>query len=53
MYFHMDESAAAVRQSGMRAVLGYGMVDGGNRKGGTESGTRKRWKASFNCAKNS
>ena len=27
MYFHMDELAEAVKQSGMRAVLGYSMVD--------------------------
>ncbi|MCX6769855.1 MAG: amidohydrolase [Candidatus Micrarchaeota archaeon] len=27
MYFHMDEVAGAVSDSGMRAVLGYGMVD--------------------------
>ena len=27
MYFHMDELAQAVQQSGMRAVLGYSMVD--------------------------
>ncbi|MEM4634063.1 MAG: amidohydrolase [Candidatus Anstonellaceae archaeon] len=27
MYFHMDEVAEAVKRSGMRAVLGYGMID--------------------------
>jgi 5-methylthioadenosine/S-adenosylhomocysteine deaminase len=27
MYFHMDEVAAAVKESGIRAVLGYSMVD--------------------------
>ena len=27
MYFHMDEVAAAVQESGMRAVLGFSMVD--------------------------
>ncbi len=32
MYFHMDEVAQAVQQSGMRAVLGYGMIDMGEAK---------------------
>ena len=32
MYFHMDETANAVQQSGMRAVLGYGMIDLGEEK---------------------
>jgi 5-methylthioadenosine/S-adenosylhomocysteine deaminase len=32
MYFHMDAAAEAVQKSGMRAVLGYGMVDLGNEK---------------------
>jgi len=36
MYFHMDSVAEAVQQSGMRAVLGYSMVDGGNIKGSLE-----------------
>ncbi|VVC01882.1 5'-deoxyadenosine deaminase [uncultured archaeon] len=37
MYFHMDEVAAAVEESGMRAVLGYGMVDlGGEKKRASE-----------------
>jgi len=35
MYFHMDEVAAAVEESGMRAALGYSMVDMG------DSGKRK------------
>ncbi len=30
MYFHMDAAARAVQQSGMRAVLGYGMIDMGD-----------------------
>jgi 5-methylthioadenosine/S-adenosylhomocysteine deaminase len=32
MYFHMGETASAVRDSGMRAVLGYGMIDLGDEK---------------------
>ena len=32
MYFHMDSVAQSVQQSGMRAVLGYGMVDMGDGK---------------------
>ena len=32
MYFHMDEVASAVQESGMRAVLGYSMVDMGDGK---------------------
>ena len=30
MYFHMDEVAGAVKESGMRAVLGYSTVDMGD-----------------------
>ena len=32
MYFHMDSVAKAVQESGMRAVLGYSMVDMGDEK---------------------
>lgn len=32
MYFHMDAAAQSVQKSGMRAVLGYGMVDLGDAK---------------------
>lgn len=32
MYFYMDEAAEAVKQSGMRAVLGYSTVDLGDEK---------------------
>ncbi|MFA6907286.1 MAG: amidohydrolase [Candidatus Micrarchaeia archaeon] len=32
MYFHMDEVASAVQQSGIRAALGYSMVDMGDEK---------------------
>jgi len=32
MYFHMDEVAKAVAESGIRAVLGYSMVDMGDEK---------------------
>ena len=32
MYFHMGEVASAVQESGMRAVLGYSMVDMGDEK---------------------
>jgi 5-methylthioadenosine/S-adenosylhomocysteine deaminase len=32
MYFHMKGVAAAVKESGMRATLGYGMVDLGDEK---------------------
>ena len=32
MYFHMDEVAGAVQASGIRAVLGYSMVDMGDEK---------------------
>ncbi|MFA4983152.1 MAG: amidohydrolase [Candidatus Micrarchaeia archaeon] len=42
MYFHMDGVASAVEKSGMRAVLGYGMIDGGNRKGTRESADEKK-----------
>jgi len=39
MYFHMDEVASAVKESGMRAVLGYSMVDTG--KDGFDEKKRK------------
>jgi 5-methylthioadenosine/S-adenosylhomocysteine deaminase len=39
MYFHMDEVAGAVEESGMRAVLGYSMVDMG--KDGFDEKKRK------------
>ncbi|MFA6214235.1 MAG: amidohydrolase [Candidatus Micrarchaeia archaeon] len=39
MYFHMDEVASAVQQSGMRAALGYSMVDMGS--GGFDEKKRK------------
>jgi 5-methylthioadenosine/S-adenosylhomocysteine deaminase len=32
MYFHMDETASAAQRSGIRAVLGYGMIDLGEEK---------------------
>ena len=32
MYFHMEETAKAAKQSGMRASLGYGMIDLGDEK---------------------
>lgn len=32
MYFHMDEVALAAKESGIRATLGYGMVDLGDKK---------------------
>ena len=45
MYFHMGGVATAVAESGMRATLGYGLVDGGNRKGSTESVDEKQMKS--------
>ncbi len=33
MYFHMDEVAKAVQESGIRATLGYGMIDLGDFEG--------------------
>jgi 5-methylthioadenosine/S-adenosylhomocysteine deaminase len=33
MYFHMEAAAAAVAEAGMRAVLGYGMIDMGDFEG--------------------
>lgn len=45
MYFHMDEAAKAVQQSGMRATLGYGMVDMGNKKGTLESSDGKKMRS--------
>lgn len=48
MYFHMDETARAVKESGIRATLGYGLVDmndAGKRKSELAEGERfvKDW----------
>ncbi len=50
MYFHMDEVAASVQDSGMRAVLGYSMVDGGNARGTRESVNEKKMGSELSIA---
>ncbi len=52
MYFHMDEVARAVGESGMRAVLSYGMIEKGDEEKGRnelETGTEfiKEWDGAF------
>ncbi|HIH18411.1 TPA: amidohydrolase [Candidatus Micrarchaeota archaeon] len=50
MYFHMDEVAASVLESGMRAVLGYSMVDGGNAAGTQQSANEKKMNSELSIA---
>ena len=44
MYIHMDEVAQAVERTGMRASLGYGMIEGRNE----DSETKLKSRADFN-----
>jgi len=49
MYFHMDETANAVEESGMRAVLGYGMIDlGDDKKRKSELATAEKFVKEWN-----
>jgi len=53
MYFHMDEVAKAVGETGIRAVLSYGMIEGGNEGKGRKElkiGMEfiKEWDGAFN-----
>jgi len=42
MYFHIPAAIAVAEKSGIRAVIGYGMVDGGNKKGSKKSADEGR-----------
>jgi len=53
MYFHMDEVAKAVGETGIRAVLSYGMIERGDEERGKKEikvGTEfiKEWDGAFN-----
>lgn len=50
MYIHMDEVAQVVEKTGMRAALGYGMIEGPNEDSDTKLKSRmdfaRKWKGS-------
>ncbi len=53
MYIHMDEVAQVVKKTGMRAALGYGMIEGLNEDNETKLKNRakfiKKWNGAANC----
>ncbi|MCZ7400428.1 MAG: amidohydrolase family protein [Candidatus Methanoperedens sp.] len=52
MYFHMDEVAEVVQESGMRAALGYGMIEGLNEDSDTKLKSRANFAIKWNGAAN-
>jgi len=48
MYFHMDEVAEVVQESGMRAALGYGMIEGLNEDSETKLKNRAEFARKWN-----
>lgn len=50
MYFHEDEVAQVVQGSGMRAALGYGMIEGLNEDAETKLKSREKFAKKWNCA---
>ncbi len=48
MYIHMDEVAQAVERTGMRASLGYGMIEGRNESSETKLKTRRDFNRKWN-----
>jgi 5-methylthioadenosine/S-adenosylhomocysteine deaminase len=52
MYIHMDEVASVVEKTGIRAVLGYGMIEGLNEDPETKLKIRKKFNRFWNCAAN-
>ncbi|MCX8194863.1 MAG: amidohydrolase [Candidatus Micrarchaeota archaeon] len=50
MYFHMDAMARAVEGAGIRAVLGYSMIDGGNKKGSLKSANEEKMEEELKIA---
>jgi 5-methylthioadenosine/S-adenosylhomocysteine deaminase len=50
MYFHEDEVAQVVQSSGMRAALGYGMIEGLNEDADTKLKSRKKFAKKWNGA---
>jgi 5-methylthioadenosine/S-adenosylhomocysteine deaminase len=52
MYIHMDEVASVVEKTGMRAALGYGMIEGLNEDPETKLKIREKFNKSWNGAAN-
>src|SRR3990172_2576660 len=52
MYIHMDEVAKVVEKTGMRAALGYGMIEGMNEDSETKLRTRENFTKKWNGAAN-
>jgi len=52
MYFHMDDVAKVVEETGMRAALGYGMIEGLNEEPETKLKNRAEFAAKWNGAAN-
>src|SRR5659263_251704 len=50
MYIHMDEVASVVEKTGMRAALGYGMIEGLNEGPETKLKIREKFNKSWNVA---
>ncbi|GFO97503.1 N-ethylammeline chlorohydrolase [groundwater metagenome] len=50
MYFHEDEVAQVVEETGMRAALGYGMVEGMNEDAETKLKNREKFAKKWNGA---
>lgn len=48
MYIHMDEVARAVEETGMRAALGYGMIEGLNEDTDSKLRSRERFAREWN-----
>ena len=52
MYFHMDEVAKAIEETGLRAALGYGMIEGLNEDAETKLKNRSDFNWKWNGAAN-
>jgi 5-methylthioadenosine/S-adenosylhomocysteine deaminase len=52
MYIHMDEVAKVVEETGIRAALGYGMIEGLNEDPETKLKNRAKFSKKWNCAAN-
>jgi 5-methylthioadenosine/S-adenosylhomocysteine deaminase len=52
MYIHMDEVAKVVEETGMRAALGYGMIEGLNEEPDTKLKNRAEFALKWNGAAN-
>lgn len=52
MYIHMDEVAKVVEETGIRAALGYGMIEGLNEDSGTKLKNREKFVKNWNGAAN-